>query len=224
MSKNITIPIAIIFAGFVIAATLYINNTPDNNPNRLTPSSIPLNIRAVDETDHIIGNPLSEIIIVEYVDTNCPACRAFHETMKAIIEKYGDLGQVAWVHRHLPISSNSKIESEALECAAEIGGKSKFWSYLENLYINKDRGPIESKDLPNIAEEIDLNKDDFNKCIRNGKYIKKIETDIEEALRLGALGTPFTIIISTKNNTHKSFTGTVQFEDLDKEISLMLSI
>ena len=224
MTKKITIPLAIILAGSVVAITIYIQNRPDKDSNQITSSSKPLDIRPIDETDHIMGNPSAEIIILEYIDTSCPACRSLHETMKVVMEKYGNLGQVAWVQRHLPSFPNSKIEAESLECVVELGGKSKFWAYLENLYTAKDDGPVETKDLTLIAEKVMIDREEFDTCIKSGRHAERIEMDFQEAIRLGAIGTPFTLIISTNNNTHRSFTGTIQFETLDRNISSMLSI
>lgn len=86
--------------------------------------------------DHIAGNPQADLLIIEYSDPECPFCKRFHETMTQVMNEYGKQGKVAWVYRHFPldsIHSKARHEAEAMECAGEIGGNTKFWEYLNKL-------------------------------------------------------------------------------------------
>lgn len=93
-------------------------------------------IDPVTPKDHISGNPQADLMIVEYSDPECPFCKRFHETMTQTMSEYGKSGKVAWVYRHFPldsIHSKARKESEAIECAGEIGGNDKFWEYMNKL-------------------------------------------------------------------------------------------
>ena len=159
-----------------------------------------ITIEPVSAEDHILGNPKAPIMIVEFSDTECPFCKNFHQTMHKVIDTYGKTGKVAWVYRHFPIDglhSKARKESEATECAAELGGNDGFWKYLDSLYKKTpSNNDLDMSLLPLIAEEIGLNKTDFEKCLGSGKYADKIERSVQDATTAGGQGTPYTVIIT----------------------------
>jgi protein-disulfide isomerase len=92
-------------------------------------------IEPVSATDHILGDPNAEIVIIEYSDLGCPFCKVFHATMHEIVDEYE--GRVAWVYRHYPIKELHPIApeaSEASECVAELGGNTNFWEYIDEIF------------------------------------------------------------------------------------------
>ncbi len=100
------------------------------------PGTKDITLDPVTEKDHIYGNPAADLLLVEYSDLECPFCKRFHETMTQVMKEYGDTGKVAWVYRHFPldsIHSKARHEAEATECAGELGGKDKFFEYLNKL-------------------------------------------------------------------------------------------
>lgn len=93
-----------------------------------------VDVRAVDENDHIRGSADASIVIVEYSDFECTFCISFHATMKGIMDKYGADNDVAWVYRHLPLEQlhpNAKTIAQASECVSELGGTDKFWEFAD---------------------------------------------------------------------------------------------
>ncbi len=85
--------------------------------------------------DHWEGSPTARYVIIEYSDFECPYCRRFHSEPKQLLQDFK--GQVAWVYRHIPLTSihpNSQMEAEASECAAELGGNAGFWKYANKLF------------------------------------------------------------------------------------------
>jgi protein-disulfide isomerase len=211
---NISIPMAIIVAGLIIAGALIFVKS-DNNLNppsdrgasqKATTAAI--NARAVSADDHILGSPDANVIIIEYSDTECPFCKRFHTTMHQIIDKYGKDGSVAWVYRHFPLVQlhpKAPKESEALECAGDLGGNSKFWDYADKLYeITPSNNGLDLALLPQIAEDVGLNRDAFVTCLDSGKHAQKVKDDLEDATEAGGRGTPYSVITLKKkigNNT-----------------------
>ncbi|MEK7590463.1 MAG: DsbA family protein [Patescibacteria group bacterium] len=200
----LTIPMAIVVAGIIIAIAL-IYASPDK------PAGEPLaaiknavsgldNINPVTANDHIFGNPNAPIKIVEFSDTECPFCASFHPTMKRIVKDYN--GQVAWVYRHFPLDSihpKARKEAEATECAAGLGGNDAFWEYLNRIFeITPSNNGLDPTELFNVAEYIGLNHVAFEECLNSGKYTADVEKDYRDALASGAQGTPYSIIIAPK--------------------------
>ena len=129
MKQNIlTIPLAIIVAGALIGgAVVYTNKNSVGGTTITTPKKEPLeiNIRPIDSTDHIVGNPEAKALLVEYSDTECPFCKMFHATLNRFVDEYGKDGNFTWVYRHFPLDvlhQKARQEAEATECAAELGG------------------------------------------------------------------------------------------------------
>jgi predicted DsbA family dithiol-disulfide isomerase len=55
--------------------------------------------------------------------------------------------------------------------------------------------------LPQIAEEVGLDRTQFESCLtgdsRGGKYANHIEEDFQDAVRSGGTGTPYNVVIAS---------------------------
>jgi protein-disulfide isomerase len=213
----LNIPIAIIIAGAIIAGSIIYTKGPGAPANTLKAnalSSFENQFKPVTEKDHILGNPNAKIKIVEYSDPSCPFCKVFHNTMNKIMNEFGTTGNVAWVYRHYPLDKedasgnilhpNAGHESQALECAAELGGNDKFWKYTNRLYeitpsvTGATPNGLDQNELPKIAQFTGLDINDFNNCLATGKYKDKIENDFLDGVNIGVQGTPTSIIVLDK--------------------------
>jgi len=95
---------------------------------------------AVTSSDHIRGNPNTPVKIVEFSDLQCPYCQVFHGVMQQVMTDYGSKGQVAWVYRHLPLTSIHRYAltwAEEAECVAQAGGVEKFWEYIDARFASQ---------------------------------------------------------------------------------------
>ncbi|HEX9608922.1 MAG TPA: thioredoxin domain-containing protein [Candidatus Paceibacterota bacterium] len=203
IGNKLSIPIAIIIAGALIAGAIYLVNrdvsprSGTGNPAAETDAEIDL--APVTANDHILGNPDAKIVIVEFSDTECPFCKQFHETMHRIIDEYGRDGRVAWVYRHFPIPqlhSKAPKQAEATECAAELGGNTVFWKYIDRVFeITPSNNGLDMALLPVIAEEVGLDRTAFETCLNSGKHTGAVAAQFDAAIAAGASGTPYSIMI-----------------------------
>ena len=102
--SSAVVPLAIVVGFGLIALAIYFGGgrsapesqpvTGENAERSASASDERDNIRPIDETDYIRGNPNAPIMIVEYSDYDCPFCKAFHQTMRQIMDEYGATGQV----------------------------------------------------------------------------------------------------------------------------------
>ncbi len=205
ISENkLSIPMAIIVTGIVIAGAIYFSSVKPTNTvqiNQQPGTNIDLeNIRAVNNLDHIRGDINAPVKIVEYSDTECPFCKYFHTTMKQVMNEYGKDNKVVWIYRHFPIDSRhpkARKEAEATECANELGGNYKFWEYVDRIYeVTPSNNGLDPAELPKIAEYVGLNVKNFNSCLNSGKYAQYIEEDLQNAISTRGNGTPWTIVIA----------------------------
>ncbi len=230
-TNKFAIPLAIIIAGLIIGGSIYLSSnkkSPVSNVNNPTPTQQGVEAMIpVDESDHILGKLTADIIIVEYSDIECPFCKQFHTTLQRIIAEYGPSGKVAWVYRHFPIDSlhkNARIEAEATECAAELGGNGKFWEYTNILYERtKSNDGLDLTQLPLIAEEIGLNKEEFNECLVSRRHQDIVQKDYENAVASGGRGTPHSILVITSTGERIPIQGALPYENIKQAIDGILS-
>ncbi len=143
--------------------------------------------------DHIYGNPEARVSLVEYSDFECPFCKRFHPTAKALVDASD--GQVNWVYRHFPLGFHNPIaqrEAEASECAAELGGNDAFWRFADTLYertASNGKG-MPGGDLGALAAEIGLDRTAFEACLESGRHAERVKKDYETGIALGISGTP----------------------------------
>ncbi len=210
--KNIlSIPAAIIMAGVLIAFSIYISRDLaidkvdtilNNAPDKIEPvTEADIKIREVTQNDHIRGSQSATVKLVEFSDTECPFCKMFHVTAKKVFDEYSKSNQIAWIYRHFPLDSlhkKARKESEALECAGELGGNDKFWVYLDRLMeITPSNDQLDPSKLIEIAEYTKLDKKVFETCLSSGKHAKRVQTDVDDAISAGGRGTPYSVIIAS---------------------------
>ena len=207
-NNNIIVPLAIIIAGAFIAGAIYFSGSTKDDANKNISNNTGSNNKEIDLEpvsleDHILGSPEASIMIVEYSDTECPYCKNFHGTMNKIMDEYAKDGKVAWVYRHFPIDSlhsRARKEAEATECAEEIGGNKAFWSYINKIFeITPSNNGLDPKELPNIAKEIGIDVNAFEECLSSGRMSDKVERQFKSGVKAGVRGTPFSIIITSKD-------------------------
>lgn len=86
--------------------------------------------------DNIKGNASSSVVIIEYSDFQCPACRVYYSVTKEIMVEYGD--RIVFVYRHFPLTSihaNAEFAARAAEAAGKQG---KFWEMHDLLFEKQD--------------------------------------------------------------------------------------
>ena len=134
---------------------------------------------------------------------------------------------MAWIYRHYPIAelhSKSLKESEATECAANLGGNSKFWEYINKLYeVTPSNNGLDPKELTNIAKQVGLSSTAFDTCLGSGEFTPRVNADIQNAGEIGIGGTPYSVIIDTKTKQYYPIEGAYPYSQVKSAIDLMLS-
>lgn len=229
------IPGAIIIAGLIIAGAVMsgrsgapTNGTSgaknDSFKNALAPR--PENVKPLSPSDHLLGNPKALVTVVEFTDLECPFCKQFHQTMKQVMDVYGKDGRIAWVVRHFPLDAihpKSRKEAEATECAAEQGGNTVFWNYVDGIFaVTPSNNGLDPSQLPVIAKNVGLDVKKFQSCLDSGKYADHIAQNLQDAISSGGTGTPYSIIITSKGGIFP-FSGALPFEQVKSLIDQALN-
>lgn len=194
MNRSLTVPIAIAVGGIVIAGAMYFS-MPKLFPAEADRAAL---IRPIAASDHILGNPAAPVTIVVYCDFDSAFCRDFDDTLRQIVANEGADGEVAVVYREFPLSElhpNALSHARAAECAAEAGGNDAFWKFEEALFKNQ---PVEPIRYGSFASALGIPGDAFAKCYADAAMTvdPRIEADLQNALDIGANGTPFSLILA----------------------------
>lgn len=194
-NQSLSIPVAIIIAGLLIATGVYMSGRSKTAPVVATAPAKSVEIKAITSADHVLGDRKAPISLVVYSDIECPYCKRFHETLKTLVKDYS--GKLSVAFRHFPVHRNSVKEGEAVECAAEVGGNDAFWKYLDAIFVKTPSNDgLSLTELPVIAGEIGLDVAKFNTCLNSGKYAERVEKDKQDVVAAGAQGTPYSVIFT----------------------------
>ncbi|MBU4314945.1 thioredoxin domain-containing protein [Patescibacteria group bacterium] len=151
-------------------------------------------LAAVTDTDHIRGDiSQAKVVLIEYSDFECPYCGRHNPTMIDLYDQYGT--DIAWVYRHLPLTSihpDAVPSALASECAGEQG---KFWEFADELYANQDS--LGDDYYTQLATDLGLDVDQFTSCYTSQKYLSKVEADMQSGENAGVTGTPATFVNGT---------------------------
>lgn len=195
MKSSVTIPLAIIFGSIIVALAIYAS--VPKRPSTNTAGGNPALVRPVGVNDHILGNPAAKVMIIEYADFDCEYCKGFDDTLHQIIANAGTNGNVAWVYREFPLSEihpNALKDAEAAECVASVAGNDAFWKFKTVLFANQ---PIDPTQYGVYAQKAGIVGDAFSTCVAQvpTDIDKRIEADRQNALDVGAQGTPYSLIL-----------------------------
>jgi protein-disulfide isomerase len=223
MKSQYAIPFAIVVVGLLVAGGIFLIS---RNPSPTQNGTQTQNIKAFDPAvDHIMGNPNAPVKVVEYADLECPYCKQFEPTMDQLMQYYGPTGKVAWVYRNFPLGSiHSKApeEHQAAECAADQGGSTAFFKYIDRLYaITPSENGLDLNQLPKIAQDVGLDVTKFNSCLSSNKYATKVRQDYNDAIASGFQGTP-TMVITANGTAALTLSGDQPYASMRAAIDQVL--
>jgi protein-disulfide isomerase len=136
----------------------------------------------------VLGKADAPVTIVEFSDFQCPYCKRVEPSLKQIRDTYGDKVRLVWKHEPLPFHPRALPAAElSLEARAEKGDKG-FWDAHDKLFDMQPK--LEDADLESAANELKLDVAKVKAAIKDGKYKKDIDADMEMGDDVNASGTP----------------------------------
>jgi protein-disulfide isomerase len=139
------------------------------------------------------GKKNAEITIVGFSDFQCPFCKRGDDTIKEIQKKYGD--KVRYVFKHFPLAFHPNAEPASRACWA-AGKQGKMYEFHDKLFENQPK--LGEELYVQIAKDLKLNVDKFNKDRNSEEATKAIKSDMEDGQKIGIQGTPGFIVNGVK--------------------------
>lgn len=170
---------------------------------------------AIADSTKLYGPSQAPIVIVEYADFQCPACKMAHSTLKQVKEKYGD--QVQFHFKHMPLDFHRMAMPAAkyYEAVKQVAPAKAEKFY--NLVFEKQDQMINEEFLKKSVKEAGLSLAQIAKYVDSEKVQKTVSADMEEFQRFGFTGTPVIVVNGV------ALHGAQPLEEIDKIIELTQS-
>ncbi len=209
--NTISIPVAIIIAGVLIAGAVLISTKGVNKPSVATspqqqtatqPSVSTVDIAKVKIAGQpFIGNPNAPVAIAYWFDYQCPFCRRFEtDVMPQLITDYVKTGKVKIVYKDFQFLGQDSQTAGIVAHAVWEVAPDKFYQWHKAMYDKQDN---ENSGWGNKNDVLALTKtilgNDTDKVAqlivsKQVEYQKVIDEDKVEGGSFGVSGTPSVIV------------------------------
>lgn len=148
-------------------------------------------VKDIDISDSpFLGPEDADVVIIEFMDLQCPYCKNAHRDMKRILKernRFWKKGRVKFVFKNSPLDfhDDAMLAHQAAMAASQQG---KFWEYLDMIFDNQ--GSIKEEDLIKYAGAIGLDLDRFERDWKSQEVSDLIQRDLRDAADAGVEGTP----------------------------------
>jgi protein-disulfide isomerase len=166
----------------------------------------------INSNDHTRGDENAKITLIEYADFECPYCARAHQSLTALLPKYGK--DVRLVYRHMPLNDMHPDAQTAAEAAEAAGADGKFWEMHDALFEGQD--DLSDAGIVAMAAQIGFDQDKLQDAIENGTYAERVASDAATGRQAGAHRTPTFFINGVQ------FDGDSDEASLDRAISAVL--
>lgn len=145
-----------------------------------------------DDSHFINGSADSDVVIVEFLDFQCPACAVAAGSVSSLIDTYGD--RVAVVIRNFPLTSihPHAIDSAlAFEAAAAQGATAEMYRALFATQQQWSSGSgSQAEVFRDLAEQLGLDMAAYDAAIADPATLERVSRDNADAMGLELQGTP----------------------------------
>jgi protein-disulfide isomerase/uncharacterized membrane protein len=150
--------------------------------------------------DSIKGASDAKVTVVEFLDFECPACRAVAAEFRPLFEPQKEHARLVYKNYPLDKACNPSITQEmhinacfTAEIARCAGEQGKYWEAAEMLLEIplEGKGPLFQADiLTKVKRLISLDGDAMSDCLRSHRQMEAIKADMKLAESVAIQGTP----------------------------------
>jgi len=158
---------------------------------RGTSVSTSFDVGTISQGDNVKGNASSTVVLIEYSDFQCPACRTYYGVTRQIMAEFG--GDIALVYRYFPLTglhANAEFAARAAEAA---GKQDKFWEMHDLLFEKQDEWSKTANVQPlfeSYANLLEISVEKFKSDFLSNEVKDFVRSQRVSAMKLGIQGTP----------------------------------
>ncbi|MEN9880998.1 MAG: hypothetical protein RLZZ308_181 [Candidatus Parcubacteria bacterium] len=157
--------------------------------------------------DLLTGKTKSDIIVVEYSDTECPFCAQLQPTIKKIQEEYAS--KVAFAYRYFPLTQihpNAFDEAKAIHCVGKLSGAEKRRAYINTLFdtkLSRQNMTLQKGEKERFAKETGVDEASFTSCMSDTSTDTAVTNSMQDGINAGVQGTPATFVLKRDGSTYE---------------------
>ncbi len=177
-------------AVMLVVVALSLRNEGSVSPATPTPV---VDLSGIPQAGNVLGSPSAKVTLIEYADPQCPACRAYTETMfPTLVDDFVRTGEAATEFRGFPFIGPDSVTAYRFLLAA--GEQNRLWNLAEALYRNQggeNDGWVTDDLVRRLAGEIaGLDVDRLFSDAQRADIVKAASGAAAEASASGIRGTP----------------------------------
>ena len=141
--------------------------------------------------DHFSGDTAAPVVLIEYLDFQCPICAIFHPIVQQLKQDFD--GELLVVTRHLPLESIHPNATEAAQAAEAAGLQGQFDAMGDLLFTNQAEWNTLADPLTQFetyASQLGLDVGQFRSDYSSASVAARVARDRDAAFSRGDTGTP----------------------------------
>jgi protein-disulfide isomerase len=199
-------PVGLVLGGVaLVAAAIVIWNVLSTATDRTVRSPVAIEDQSPENLLRLAtpverGSPDTPVIVMDFSDYSCPACRQFATLVKPTLDaEYVDAGLIRFQYYDFPIVTNfpnSFLAARAARCAAD---QDAYWPFHDQLYRAQDAWSRQADAAPSFedyAQQLGLDRGEFRSCLRSDRHAEAVSANLLLGRELGVGATP-TIFLNT---------------------------
>jgi protein-disulfide isomerase len=144
------------------------------------------------------GNLRSKVTVIEFSDFQCPFCKRAEDSVKQVMQNYGDKIRFEWRNLPLPMHPDAPMAAQAAMEAYKQKGPETFWKMHDLLYENQPskekQDGLKREALDGYAQQLGLDMGKWKTALDTQSHKAEIDADAKVANDNGISGTPAFII------------------------------
>ncbi|HLA89582.1 MAG TPA: thioredoxin domain-containing protein [Gemmatimonadaceae bacterium] len=175
-------------AGLYVAAAamVYLAIRTHVRPGTNAPPPIP-NWSELVTSGTVVGSTAARVVILEFLDYECPHCRRIHATLARLADQFPDHLAISYKQFPLPSHDQANGAAAAALCADQRG---RFREYHGTLLLGSTT-LLRSRSWMKIARTVNVpDTAAFHRCLSSASVRLRIRRDVEDGRKLGVAGTP----------------------------------
>jgi Na+:H+ antiporter, NhaA family len=141
---------------------------------------------ALEEIDHVRGEPGAPLELVMFGDFQCPFCLGAQKSLRRVRERLGE--RLLFAFRHLPILERHPLAPMAAEASEAAAAQGRFWEYHDALYAVQPK--LSRETMLEVGRDLGLDAERIAADLDSGAHRERVARDMASAQASGATGTP----------------------------------
>jgi len=141
--------------------------------------------------DHLSGDPAAPVVLIEYLDFQCPPCATEHMFLDELAQDFD--GDLLIARRHFPLTSIHANAFAAAIASEAAGRQGMFDEMADLLFTNQDEWETAADPtsfFETHATQLGLDLDQFRDDVADPEVEVRVTRDMDAAATLGVPGTP----------------------------------